>query len=97
MGNFKGTKGNFKLIKQDSLKDFKILCIGSDADNTVIAHVYFQGEITEKELANGVLLSKSKELLESVSELIKELEFHGYNHSTAINNARELIKEATEL
>lgn len=41
--------------------------------------------------------SKAPELLESVSELIRELKFHGYNHSTIINNARGLIKEATEL
>ena len=36
-------------------------------------------------------------MLEMISELLKELEFHGYRHSTTIYNAQNLIKEATEL
>lgn len=55
---------------------------------------YTCGEITQSDYLAGYRQGiKDSELLESVSELIKELEFHGYNHSTAINNARQLIKQ----
>lgn len=46
---------------------------------------------------NALLISKAPELLEMVDELLKELAFHNYNHSTTIYRAKELIKEATEL
>lgn len=50
-----------------------------------------------EEMSNAKLIARGVDLLSSVSELIKELEFHGYNNSTAINNAEQLIKEITEL
>jgi len=94
---FKGTKGSFKLIKQDSLKDFKILCIGSDSDNTVIAHVYFQGDITEKELANALLFSKSKEMLEMLQFIYEKYETDGHLLNVSPSMIKNLINQATEL
>lgn len=47
--------------------------------------------------ANALLISKAPEMLEMLEELLKELRFHGFNNSTAINNAKQLIKKATEL
>jgi len=93
---FKGTKGKWKS---------KELAVMSDTNRQIcgcyimkFTHDLRGRYISDTEgKANALLISKSPELLEAVSELIKELEFHGYNHSTAINNARELIKQTTEL
>ena len=47
--------------------------------------------------ANMLLASKAKEMLEMIEELLKELEFHGYRNSTTIYNAKQLVRDATEL
>lgn len=41
--------------------------------------------------------SKAPEMFEMIQELLKELSYHGYNNSTTIYNAQQLLKEATEL
>ena len=48
-------------------------------------------------VANALLISKAPEMFEMIQELLKELSFHGYNNSTTIYNAQQLLKEATEL
>ena len=53
--------------------------------------------IEERETEISELKKQKYEMLEMISELLKELEFHGYRHSTTIYNAQNLIKEATEL
>ena len=53
--------------------------------------------ISDKTKLRAVIASKAPEMLEMISELLKELEFHGYRHSTTIYNAQNLIKEATEI
>ena len=53
--------------------------------------------IKERETEISELKKQKYEMLEMISELLKELEFHGYRHSTTIYNAKNLIKEATEL
>jgi len=50
----------------------------------------------EKTNPNAKLIAHAPELLEMVGELLKELEFHGFHNSTAISQAKELIKSATE-
>ena len=50
--------------------------------------------IEERETEISELKKQKYEILEMVSELLKELEFHGYRHSTTIYNAQNLIKEA---
>ena len=52
--------------------------------------------IEERETEISELKKQKYEMLEMISELLKELEFHGYRHSTTIYNAQNLIKEATE-
>jgi iron only hydrogenase large subunit-like protein len=47
--------------------------------------------------ANALLISKAPEMLEMLNELLKELAFHGFNNSTAIYNAKQLIEEATKI
>ena len=50
--------------------------------------------IKERETEISELKKQKYEMLEMISELLKELEFHGYRHSTTIYNAQNLIKEA---
>ena len=50
--------------------------------------------IEERETEISELKKQKYEMLEMISELLKELEFHGYRHSTTIYNAQNLIKEA---
>jgi len=46
---------------------------------------------------NAQLISKAPELLDTVNELLELLSFHGYNNSTEIYKAKELIEEATKI
>ena len=50
--------------------------------------------IEERETEISELKKQKYEMFEMISELLKELEFHGYRHSTTIYNAQNLIKEA---
>ena len=86
-GEFKGTKGKFYTKYVNGL-----IRIVDKYDNNVLDTPFI--EINE---SNALLISKSPEMLETIKELLKELEFHGYQHSTTIYKANELIKEATEL
>ena len=86
MSEFKGTKTELELLKGTSL-------LGVQIGKTIFGI----SNINEVTKANALLISKAPEMLEMISELLKELEFHGYRHSTTIYNAQNLIKEATEL
>ena len=86
MSEFKGTKTEWELLKGASL-------LGVQIGKTIFGI----SNINEVTKANALLISKAPEMLEMISELLKELEFHGYRHSTTIYNAQNLIKEATEL
>jgi hypothetical protein len=86
---FKGTKEKWELLKDNyfceiqTKKPLKSIC----AINSNL----------EEYLYNALLISKAPEMLDMLNELLKELEFHGFNNSTAIYKAKQLIKEATEL
>ena len=86
MSEFKGTKTEWELLKGTSL-------LGVQIGKTIFGI----SNINEVTKANALLISKAPEMLEMISELLKELEFHGYRHSTTIYNAQNLIKEATEI
>ena len=85
MSEFKGTKTEWELLKGTSL-------LGVQIGKTIFGI----SNINEVTKANALLISKAPEMLEMISELLKELEFHGYRHSTTIYNAQNLIKKATE-
>jgi len=102
MSEFKGTRGEWKYeIKKGRItvqipireKVNQELVLGKILDDDC--------DITSccrtEEHANAKLISCAPELLEMVDELLKELAFHGYTHSTAIVKAQQLIKKATEL
>ena len=89
---FKGTKGKWGINhEQRNQRGILIECNNPNWDvcNTTTNY--------EEDIANALLISKAPEMLEMISELLKELEFHGYRHSTTIYNAQNLIKEATEI
>lgn len=43
--------------------------------------------------ANAVLMKKAPDLLFALKEMVSFCEFHGYTHSSEINNARKLLEE----
>ena len=95
---FKGTKGKWSFEYDNSDNSptewYDIL----SEKGLVLSRNYNNRDFQEEEMrANALLISKAPEMLEIISELLKELEFHGYRHSTTIYNANELIKEATTL
>ena len=95
---FKGTKGKWKIKDIKSTLETEI----NSGEYRIAKVKHYKGKnfndpIEKEAKANALLISKAPEMLEMVSELLKELEFHGYRHSTTIYNAKNLIKEATEL
>lgn len=93
---FKGTKG--KWIYNNSLQ-MHSGCRVIFSDNEVLIHKSEnKNGLSETEIeANAQLISCAPEMLEMLDELLKELSFHGYNNSTAIYKAKQLIKKATEI
>ena len=95
MSEFKGTKGKWYLENYTDHYTNIVRC-DNGVHNTI-----FLGSTTqcggEEARANALLMSKAPEMLEMISELLKELAFHGYQHSTTIYNAHNLIKEATTI
>ena len=90
---FKGTKGEWLI---DPLNTISIIDSSGDLMSQLICQINGKWDKEEKK-ANAILISKAPEMLEMISELLKELEFHGYRHSTTIYNAQNLINEATEI
>jgi len=91
--------GNCIQFSKDSNKE--ILRFSENGD------IYVKGVFIENDkevvLAFRDLLSDNikknniyNETLKSLKELISFCEFHGYNSSTEINNARATVKKATE-
>jgi len=85
MTEFKGTKGKWEVTTSGEYSGEYYLTADKFAPTF--------GE----DIANAQLISKAPELLDTVNELLELLSFHGYNNSTEIYKAKELIKEATEI
>ena len=108
MENFKGTKGKWEYkvistknqtkitvqIPETKYQSSKELIFGY-LDREDDCNVASCCKTTEH--ANALLISKSPEMLEMIDELLKELSYHGFNNSTAIYKAKQLIKQATEI
>ena len=91
----KNTQGTWKVIKLD-MADFKQICIASNVQTNVIAHLYLPDyKITPQIEADAKLMSAAPDLLESTKELLALLSFHGYNHSTEITKAQDAILKAS--
>jgi hypothetical protein len=95
---FKGTKGKWRefqmpngnmKITSDLWREFAEIQFKHPVNNTE--------EKREECLYNALLISKAPEILKMLNELLKELEFYGFNNPTTIYNAKQLIREATEL
>lgn len=95
MSEFKGTKTEWQLSR--GAKTF-VYALNEKGTNAFSLNINNDGRTPlEEQQANALLISKSTEMLEMISELLKELEFHGYRNSTTIYKANDLIKEATTL
>jgi hypothetical protein len=87
---FKGTKGKWHFDKEKA-KVFK------DDGNTLCV-CYHTNIINKKESEpNALLISKAPEMLEMLKELVKQNTYRGYGESEDVIEAKELIKEATQI
>ena len=76
---YKGVKGNWKAIEINS-SDLKQICIVSDANKSVLAHVYLpEYKITDKLKATANLISNSYYLLQALHELLQIKEWKDKN------------------
>lgn len=90
---FKGTPGRWRISKDGTeitSSQYPFL-----RSHESICDMSLSGKSYEKVKANAQIISKAPEMLACIDDLLKELAFNGYTNSTAINNAKELIKEAT--
>jgi len=85
MTDFKGTQGKWN--------HFKSLDHHIEVNGNILVTIH--SHESGKAKFDGKLISKAPELLDTVNELLGLLSFHGYNNSTEISKAKELIKEAT--
>lgn len=89
MSEFKGTKGEWKIYDSDD----ESVTITIQDESQAIA---FLPELFEDTIYNAKLIACAPKMLEALKEMISFAEFHGYTSSTEINNARIIIKKATE-
>lgn len=102
---FKGTKGDWvKTTKYTSKNAYLVVQVehGNGHKQDLFEYRISDDECTQtccniEQHANALLISKAPYLLETVDELLKELAFHGYTNSTAINYAKQLLREVTEI
>lgn len=94
---FKGTKGKWVSNYSNGSWLIQDLETYQDGFKSSIAEIYWFNDEKDTAEYNALLISKAPEMLETINELLKELRYHGFNNSSAIWNAEQLIKEATEL
>ena len=89
MSEFKGTKGKWN--KMDALRLGVPFIIYNQKQESI-----FQcyGEDAEY---NALLISKAPEMLEMLKKLVERLEENDLGRLNAVSQAKQLIKEATEL
>ena len=83
---FKGTKGKWYITKDNN--------VFSDGKMIFAHQSNFNNEETK---ANALLISKAPEMLEMLELILNEKGLEQIVHANLIHNAKQLIKEATEL
>ena len=91
MNEFKGTKGKWEINSRASRN---VRC-----NNLTVANCSQgqDGENETEEKANALLISKAPEMLEMLKELVKQNTYRGYEESEDVIEAKQLIKEATQI
>ena len=94
MSEFKGTKSKWEIGKTNNYhEDCRINHIPNIG-------IYFDenSDIEPEEIdANLLLISKAPEMLEMLNKLVERLEENDLGRLKAVSQAKQLIKEATEL
>jgi hypothetical protein len=91
MSEFKGTKGKWEVNPRASRN---VRC-----NNLTVANCS-QGQDGENEIEekhNALLISKAPEMLEMLNKLVERLEENDLGRLNAVSQAKQLIKEATQL
>jgi len=97
MSEFKGTKGEWFACCAETKPHY---LFSNDGEVTICGFIKKQDDGTvlsdEEVRSNAKLISCAPEMLEALKDMVSFAEFHGYTSSTEINNARVIIKKATE-
>lgn len=96
MSEFKGTRGKWTANKHNNVVSKHNLPIAIVYDGYT-PHGSYKSECQIDRKANAKLIAAAPDMLEALKEMVSFAEFHGYTNSTEINNARLIIKKATEL
>lgn len=100
MSKFKGTKGIWRVVKID-VADYKQVCIASDSNPTILAHVYLPNYLITKEIeSNAKLIAAAPELLDALQKIVSDygqfLQVPEELMMDNIEDAISAIKKATE-
>lgn len=97
MSEFKGTKGEWFSCCTNAKPHF---LFADNGETTICSFYQKQDDGTilniEEVRANAKLIACAPEMLECIKDLLKELSYHGFNNSSSIYIANDLIKKATE-
>ena len=106
MHEFKGTKGKW-FVSSNSIKDYeldgdtrrhgKIDISTNDWGSFIQCFRHEMNENDNQSKANALLISKAPEMLDMILLLVDRLEENGLGTFSAVERAKKLIKEATEL
>jgi hypothetical protein len=99
MSEFKGTKGKWEKTLNYIGEGFYIYTIYVNKKRICdIRRLNPMGVIDiEEQKANALLISKAPEMLEMLNKLVERLEENDLGRLNAVSQAKQLIKEATEL
>lgn len=93
MTEFKGTKGNWSVIKFNRYYN-----VVSDIRGGEVLAKFIADTDNEEQVANALLISKAPEMLEMLIDFLETYESGGViNNEYYIDKFKQLIKEATEL
>jgi len=88
MSEFKGTKGEWRFFNDGRYCEIQI-------EKPLRSICAINNNIVEYK-ENAKLIAAAPEMLETINELLALLEFHGYQNSTEIYKAKQLLTKITE-
>ena len=101
MENFKGTKGKWGVLQTDEVESHLDIAINTEKEDCV-CWVYSKFDYRDHNgKANALLISKAPEMLEMLAKIVSQLDsIESLNFQSDVDlmdEARQLVKEATEL
>ena len=94
--NFKHTKGEWFFEEKINSEGNISINMFSSKGGLLTKLIDDDSKTFEEIKANALLMKKAPELLFALKEMVSFCQFHGYTHSTEINNSIKLIEEISK-